>query len=356
MMIIDKILLAPYWLTLKIRHLLYDKGYRKQSRSLIPTICIGNITVGGTGKTPHTEMLLRLLSNDPRWSGKQLAVLSRGYKRESKGFRFVTTNGSAKALGDEPLQIKKKFPKMTVAVDRDRVEGCRILSEPQADHNGYIYNAASLILLDDAFQYRKLKADVNILLVDYNRPIFRDHLLPLGRLRDLPERMDKADIIIVTKCPSFLDDWEKSKWMTALGRRTNVFFTTIRYEEPAAVFTEGDLRYVHAPRAIVFSGIANDSPMLRQLSSSYQIVKHIRFGDHHKFTQKDIARIEKAVKEFPTAIVVTTEKDSQRIEDCSELISPSLRERLFQLPIRADFLSETDASRFVMTLNSMIGQ
>ena len=222
---IDRILLFPYTLTLAIRNALYDKGILKSQKADVPTVCVGNITVGGTGKTPHTEMILRTLLRSDRWAYSNIAVLSRGYKRKSKGFQKVSRDGTAATFGDEPLQIAKKFPSVTVAVDKDRVEGCHFLCNPEdlqtskkarkcADKD---VPKSDIIVLDDAFQYRKLKADVNVILVDYNRPIHKDKLLPFGQLRDLPKRIRQADIVIVTKCPPYLDEWEKGKWAKYLG-------------------------------------------------------------------------------------------------------------------------------------------
>ena len=166
----DKILLFPYWLTLKVRHLLFDNGCRKVYTPEVPSICIGNITVGGTGKTPHTEMLVRTLLEDEQWYGKNIAVLSRGYKRRSKGFQQVVADGRALDYGDEPLQIKKKFPMVTVAVDSSRKEGCMFLTDPETVKTSKKgrkcihkdFPKADLILLDDAYQHRKVKAGVNI--------------------------------------------------------------------------------------------------------------------------------------------------------------------------------------------------
>ncbi len=215
---IDKILLFPYWFTLKLRHLMFDCGIRKSHTTEVPSICVGNITVGGTGKTPHTEMLLRSLLADEDWGNRNLAVLSRGYKRKSKGFQQVVADGSAKEYGDEPLQIKKKFPQVTVAVDKSRKEGCDFLCHPEVLQTSRKarrcrhkdFPAADLIILDDAFQHRKIKPSVSVMLVNYNRPTFKDSLIPIGKLRDLPERTDAADIIIVSKCPPDLNGWEKS--------------------------------------------------------------------------------------------------------------------------------------------------
>ena len=374
---IDKILLFPYWLILKLRHLMFDCGLRKSSKTQVPSICVGNITVGGTGKTPHTEMIIRTLLEDSNWSEKNIAVLSRGYKRSTRGFQQVTFNGTASEYGDEPLQIKKKFPLVTVAVDKSRNEGCEFLCNPELlqtskkakkckDKN---VPKADLIILDDAFQHRSVKASASIVLVDYNRPIFNDHLLPLGRLRDLPERIDAADIVIVSKCPGDLNAWEKSQWAEALGirmydaaecagKRKNgkkqyIFFTKIQYDTPAAIFEEGDQRYVYSKRLILFSGIANDAPLRAYLSSDYKIVRHLQFPDHHKFSWADIKSIEDAVRDYPTAVAMTTEKDCQRVRDCKKL-SDNLKLKLFYTPIKSEFLSIEDKERFTSTLISFL--
>ena len=374
---IDKILLFPYWLSLKIRHFLYDSGLKKVSSADVPTICIGNVTVGGTGKTPHTEMLIRTLLNDEDWGRKNLAVLSRGYKRKTKGFQQVTADGSALAYGDEPLQIKKKFPGITVAVDKSRIEGCDFLVPPEKlqtskkarkciDKN---LQAADLIILDDAYQHRALKPTVSIVLVDYSRPVYNDHLLPFGRLRDLPERIGAADIIIVSKCPNELNAWEKCSWAENLGirnfdaascsgirrngRRQHIFFSTICYDGAEAVFPEGDPRYIYTKRLILFSGIANDAPLLSYLSSDYKIVRHFRFPDHHKFSRSDINTIASAAREFPTSVIMTTEKDCQRVRDCHK-IKEELKQRMFYSPIKTAFLTENEKETFIKVLKDCL--
>lgn len=372
---IDRLLLFPYWLTLKIRHFIYDSGLKKVSKADVPTICIGNVTVGGTGKTPHTEMLLRTLLQDEEWGEKNLAVLSRGYKRKTKGFQQVTYDGSALAYGDEPLQIKKKFPKITVAVDSSRVEGCDFLVHPEhletskkgrkcIDKN---FPASDLIILDDAFQHRALKPTLSIVLVDYNRPVFKDHLLPFGKLRDLPERIAAADIVIVSKCPNEVNAWEKCTWAESLGiknfdasscsgvrrngKRQNLFFSTITYDTAEAIFPEGNPRYIYTNRLILFSGIADDTPLLSYLSSDYKIVRHFRFADHHKFSRADMNTIASAAKEFPTSVIMTTEKDCQRVRDCQKL-KEELKQRMFYSPIKTVFLTENEQEKFTAALKS----
>lgn len=372
---IDKILLFPYWLTLKLRHFFYDSGLKKVSKADVPTICIGNITVGGTGKTPHTEMLLRTLLQDEEWGGKNIAVLSRGYKRKTKGFQQVTSDGSAIAYGDEPLQIKKKFPAVTVAVDSSRVEGCDFLVYPEKletskkgrkciDKN---LAASDLIILDDAFQHRALKPTLSIVLVDYNRPVFNDHLLPFGKLRDLPGRIAAADIVIVSKCPNEVNAWDKCTWAENLGirnfdasscsgtrrngKKQHLFFSTITYDTAEAIFPEGNPRYIYTNRLILFSGIANDAPLLSYLSSDYKIVRHFRFPDHHKFSKGDMNTIASAAREFPTAVIMTTEKDCQRVRDCHK-IKEELKQRMFYSPIKTVFLTENEQENFIAALKA----
>lgn len=371
-----------YRIILSIRHFLFDNGWKKSFKADVPTICVGNITVGGTGKTPHTEMILRMLLHSDEWAYSDIAVLSRGYKRKSKGFQKVGRDGTALQFGDEPLQIAKKFPSVTVAVDKDRVEGCRFLAHPEelgTDRKARkcLYKdipAAQLIVLDDAFQYRRLQADINIVLVDYNRPVQKDKLMPWGKLRDLPSRLKAADILIVTKCPTYLDEWEKGKWAQQLGvdnystatctgvrklrkgkeKVQTVLFSSIGYEPMVPVFPEeADSRFTYAQRLILFTGIAKDTPLRAYLSDKYREVKRFSFPDHHKYSNGDIAKVARAVQAYPTACVATTEKDAQRIVDTKK-VPGTLRERLFQVPIQVDFLSPAEKEIFETTLLGLL--
>lgn len=356
-------------MVLKLRHLLYDSGIFKVHQSKKPTICVGNITAGGTGKTPHTEMILKTLLDSEDWRSRNIAVLSRGHKRKSSGFQQVTKDGSAIEFGDEPLQIKKKFPDTTVAVDRIRVEGCDFLCHPEKLNTTKSGNKcknkniapADLIILDDAFQYRSLKASFNIVLIDFNHPTYKDHLLPLGRLRDLPERLRVADMIIVTKCPPYLNAWEKQKWSkytgvdkydpiscmgkTKNGKEQTLLFTTINYCPLKPVYDNADSRYTYSQKVILFSGIAKDKPLRKYLSGTYKLVKRFKFSDHHKYTSFDIRAIMKAVRKYPTAVVATTEKDAQRVLD-NKKVPLELQERLFQVPIKVDFITPKEKEIF----------
>lgn len=366
---IDKLLLFPYYLALKTRHALYNKGIKKSRPGALPTVCVGNIAAGGTGKTPHTEMILRALLRSDDWGMREIAVLSRGYKRSSRGFQQISSSDGASFAGDEPAQIKKNFPGITVAVCKDRLEGLDFLAHPDKLASGKKgrkcknkdFAPADVAVLDDAFQYRALRPTFSLVLTDYNRPIYKDSLLPIGRLRDLPERLGAADALIVTKCPVVLEDWEKVDWLKPLGirdfdpesctgtldgKKLSIFFTSINYQPLRPVFIgESDNRYSYSSRAILFTGIAKDTPLRRYLSDSFKIVRHFRFSDHHKFSSGDIRHLMSATEASPTATLITTEKDAQRILDCKKVPS-TLKERLFYVPIEVAFLSENEQQTF----------
>lgn len=372
---LERILLAPYYLTLKIRHALYNSGVFKVHTCAVPTICVGNIAAGGTGKTPHTEMIIRTLLSSPEWKDKNIAVLSRGHKRKSRGFQQILDTDSAVFAGDEPLQIKRKFKNITVAVDRTRVEGCEFLLSPEKLETSRKarkcahkqLKKADLIILDDAFQYRSLQAHLNIVLVDYNRPPCKDRLLPFGHLRDLPERLHYANIIIVTKCPTYMDNWDKVEWVKYLGitdyshetcqgtdskgKPMTVLFTAISYCPLEPVFENEDKRYIYSHNLILVSGIASDTPLRKHLSDNYSIVKHFKFYDHHKYNSIDINRIQAATRKWPTAMIATTEKDSQRLRDYKNM-PETLKKRMFQTPIETVFLSEHEKEVFNRSLLS----
>lgn len=339
----SKILLFPYWAALKIRHLLYDKGIKKSYSFPVPVICIGNITVGGTGKTPHTEMIIRMLEGKYR-----VAVLSRGYKRKTKGFRIATSSDTFAEIGDEPLQIKHKFPNITVAVCEDRCKGIeQLLAQPQDIR-------PQIIILDDAFQHRRVKPSHSIVLMNWHNPIFQDNLLPIGRMRDLPEQIRRADSVIVTKSPLFgehdgIIDPElaaeqiatvETQWRSRLGLRKeqNLCFSYITYGTPCALFpTEGDNRYIYSKSAIFFTGIANDTQFREHVLDKYKILDSIKFPDHYNFTKRNIKEINSWAAKYPTSVVLTTEKDSMRLLT-NPHISADLKKRLFYIPIEVRLL------------------
>ncbi len=342
-----------YRTVLKLRHRAYDSGRRPVAEAGVPTICVGNVTVGGTGKTPLTELILRTLE------GHKLAVLSRGYGRKTKGYLEVDPAGDASLYGDEPLQIARKFPDVRVVVDEDRIEGCNKIG-----------SAVDAIVLDDAYQYRKLKASLNIVLVDYNRPVFKDSLLPFGRLRDLPERIFKADVIIVTKCPAAMSDFEKAGYAkdnlrmtgyepaehaayTPAGDKIPVLFTTVEYATPVPVFEGAEASWPRSDKAVVISGIARNKPFIDHLAASYSLTKVFSFQDHHTFSEKDVRNINNTILLNPFACFFTTEKDAQRLIGCAGL-SDDVKKRLFTVPIEAKFLSEGERDLFSSILKKLV--
>lgn len=347
--IASKTLLFPYWLTLAIRNKLYDRNVFKSERFDIPVISVGNISVGGTGKTPHTEMLVSLLKNSYR-----VAVISRGYKRKTKGYHEVKVTDDFTMCGDEPLQMKRKFPDVVVAVCKDRAQAIRKVREDFG---------VNLVILDDAYQYRKIIPSCNILLVNYNRTIAGDNLLPVGRLRDLPSQTKRADAVIITKCPDFgyFDGAENEEkgleaiaeqekiWRKNLGLRQDqpVFFSTAEYCPAVPVFPGiCNVRYLYSKFAVAFTGIADDRLFRSQLVSTHQVEEILKFPDHKNFSRSDIRKIEDMAHRQREAAVITTEKDSMRLKT-NKYVSAELKERLFALPVgcriitaarRADFL------------------
>lgn len=345
----SKILLFPYYLILNIRHFLYDHNIKKSYSFQIPIICIGNVTVGGTGKTPHCEMLLRLLKDKYK-----LALLSRGYKRKTKGFRYVSTTDSFRKAGDEPLQIKQKFQDVTVAVCEDRCYGIeRLIKEQSPD----------AIILDDAFQHRKVRPSHSVVLVNYNNPVDEDELLPFGTLRDLPSRIHKADTIIVTGLPYRNDvdedtdtgdiseyiSKQNSIWRKKLNlsKSQNLFFSVIVYKNLKPIFADKvDPRYMYSKSALLFSGIANDSALRNHLSRHYKISEAIQFDDHRTFSKADIRMINKFAVNNPVSVIITTEKDSKRVMSANG-ISDEVKKRLFYIPIEVMIIPDKMQSEFL---------
>jgi len=324
------------------RNLLFDTGVLKSRSFNIPVISVGNITVGGSGKTPHVEYILSLLHNHVR-----TAMLSRGYKRKSKGFVLAGNNTTMQEIGDEPYQIHQKFPNVFVAVDKDRCHGIdTLLSLPETKD-------IDAVVLDDAYQHRYIKPGMNILLVDYHRIITDDTLLPAGRLREPVSGKDRADMVIVSKCPLDIKPME----FRVVQRNLNLFpyqqlfFTVIRYHALSPVFIEAnplrqpDLNLspernegVQLPRVLLLTGIASPRQLIEDLTPHCKGITPISFDDHHQFTPSDAEAINFAYKmiEKP-AIIVTTEKDAMRLHNVKTL-SKGVRENIYYLPISVEFL------------------
>ena len=333
---INKWLLPLSWfygIGVKFRNLLFEMGVLKSRSFNVPVISVGNITVGGTGKTPHTEYLGRLLRDY-----FNVAILSRGYKRKSKGFLVANTHTTMQEIGDEPYQMKQKFADITVAVDKDRCHGIEQLSEQNKQ--------LDVVLLDDAFQHRYVKPGINILLVDYHRLIIYDKLLPAGRLREPMNGKDRADIVIVTKCPKDLKPMEFRVITKAMSLYPyqQLFFTTLKYGELQPLFPKlaqpAQLEQLQSQHVLLLTGIASPEQMVNDLSPLTAHLSPLTFSDHHEFKRKDIELINETFAALPSPkTIVTTEKDATRLLTTTGL-SEEVCKNLYVLPIEICFMQE----------------
>ena len=322
-----------YNLIMSIRNFLFDKDWGlKQQAFDVPLISVGNLSMGGTGKTPHTEYLVKLLQQ----SSKDVAVLSRGYGRATKGFRLATDASTASEIGDEPRQIKQKFPTCTVAVCEKRVVGMQQLIAKRQEEGKTTDNW--VVVLDDAFQHRYIKPGFSILLTDYARPYYADRVLPWGRLRESAEGAQRADIIIVTKCPKHLSatNAEQIRAKLAPLPTQEVFFTCFDYGNP---YSASDCQETELPHnALVLTGIAKPHPLYAYLEAHGVEIKTLAFPDHHAFTASDVARINTAFAALPEGSkVITTEKDAVRLRLLPTL-NEAVKANLLVQPIEVKFL------------------
>ena len=326
-----------YGLIVKTRNKLFDYNILKSRSFDIPVICVGNISVGGTGKTPHTEYLIRLLKDK-----FTVNVLSRGYKRKSKGF-VLAQNGKTgiEDIGDEPFQMWTKFPGITVAVDSDRCNGIEKLTK----HN----NGKNVIILDDAFQHRYVKAGMNILLIDYNRPIHNDAMLPAGRLRESEDGKKRADIIIVTKCPKDMHKEEKQYFIKAISPTAyqEIFFTVMEYGNLYNIFTpDSEIKAESLDNnysILLITGIASPKAIIDMLSEYCKDIKTITYSDHHNFSKDDIQNITNRFSEIKNEkkLIITTEKDAARLKSDINLDN-EIKKYIYALPIEVRFLDNAE--------------
>ncbi len=327
-----------YGLGVGFRNFLFDAGVLKTHAYKVPIISVGNITVGGTGKTPHVEYLVRLLKDKMR-----VAVLSRGYKRKSSGFVKAEKDTPMKMIGDEPYQMKKKFPTITVAVDKKRTRGIETLTNQDSNKSDI-----DVILLDDAFQHRHVKPGINILLVDYHRLVIYDKLLPAGRLREPLKGKNRADIVIVTKCPKELKPMEYRVITKAmeLFPYQHLYFTTLEYEALHPVFQKTkstiSLSELSDKNILLLTGIASPRQMLEDLSPVAKSITPMTFADHHNFKRKDIEKLNEVYASMPSPkLIVTTEKDAARLITCENL-DEEVKKNLYYLPIRINFMLDQE--------------
>ena len=330
-----RILLLPisllYHIVLSIRHKLYDWHIISAREFKNPVICVGNLNLGGTGKTPHTEYLVNLLKDSYR-----VATLSRGYGRKTKGFKQAESTSTYEDLGDEPLQYFRKFPEIQVAVDEDRVEGVqKLLRSPYYPE---------VILLDDAFQHRSIKAGFNILLTEYQHLYCDDFLIPAGTLRDVKSAAKRADLIVISKSPKEMDDAVKTTTIAKLKplEHQKVFFSYLEYaplrplNEAAKAISIEDTDSI-----LAFCGITNPKPFIEELKKRYKTIDFLHFADHHSYLENDVKTILKRFESLgdKKKIIVTTEKDAARLTNSPYLCQFECTP-LYDLPISVRFHKE----------------
>jgi tetraacyldisaccharide 4'-kinase len=329
-----------YRIAISIRNFCYDNKILKTKEYSLPVISIGNISVGGTGKTPHTEFILKMLKKE-----YSVAILSRGYKRKTKGFRIIDITDNHYDAGDEPLQIKQKFPDVIVSVCESRTAGVDKLLEMYPDLN--------LIILDDAFQHRRISPGLSILLNNYHHPIAKDYLLPLGRLREPRSASHRAHIVIFSKCPADLKPIERR----ILSQEVDImpyqylFFSTLKYHDLTPVFNAGEnkikITELKDYNVLAFTGIARSSDLSSYLNDNSKSLKHIKFPDHYNYKQKDIIKIQEIYKTIKSKkIIVVTEKDAVRLKS-TDFFDEEIKKAVYCIPIEVELIcSEEERKQF----------
>ena len=316
-----------------VRNLMFDVKILKSKEFDIPILSVGNLNVGGTGKTPHVEYLVRLLQHD-----FNIATLSRGYKRKTRGFFLASPQSTSDEIGDEPCQIKFQFPEIQVAVDGNRIRGIENLVKMNKDLN--------IIILDDAFQHRYVNPGMSVLLVDYNHSVFDDFMLPYGRLREFPSARERADIIIVSKCPDDLKPIDQRVLSTRLKMYAfqKVYFTHLRYGDPVPVFpkiapamTSAELKDKN-PQLLTISGIANEQLFLKQVKTMGTIVEQMVFSDHHDYSVIEMHSLIGKFSSLPNErkYIITTAKDAMKLKQFGEL-EEDIKKVMYYIPVYVEF-------------------
>jgi tetraacyldisaccharide 4'-kinase len=335
-----QILLFPFSLlygtVMAVRNWLFNWGILPSCSFDLPLISVGNLSMGGTGKTPQIEYLIRLLKDS-----FAVAILSRGYGRSSNGFIIGSKKSNVKYIGDEPLQYIKKFDSIKVAVDEKRCRGTRLLLNK--------YPEINVLLLDDAFQHRWIKPGLSILLSDYFHPYYEDHVIPAGRLREFPIGYKRADVIIITKTPKIFSPITRRRIIDEIGPKGHqqVFFSYVKYLDPMPLHDH--LPVILPPRfsfILLFTGIAEDDLLKEHLSRICNDLTTIKFRDHHHYTNQDLQRIKEKYDTLPTSkkILITTEKDAMRLK-MPELSTELKKLPVYYIPIEIDF-HESDKPLF----------
>lgn len=325
-------------MAITIRHWLFDAELLKTESFSTPIICVGNITVGGTGKTPTAELIVNYMRPYYR-----VALLSRGYGRRTKGYIEVKTNSSYRDVGDEPLQIKLKFPDVMVVVCEKRAEAIhRIEAEhPEID----------LIIMDDGFQHRHVEARINVLIIDSTRPFAKDDYLPAGTLRDKLDSLWRAHYYIVTKCPSNMSQLDQRLWRKDLQKVAyqKIYFTRVVPAQPIALFNS-EYSLEVGDDVILMSGVGNPKPFVAGMRERYNVITAFNFPDHHIYSVSDLQRVAQSLEKNPSARLLTTEKDAVKLRR-SRRVPDTIRQRLFYMPVVMEFLEGSDDD-FLGTLKS----
>ncbi len=337
-----------YGIVIAFRNFFYDKEFIKVNRYNFPVISVGNITVGGTGKTPHVEYLIRILKNYYK-----VVVLSRGYKRKTGGFVLAQTNSTVAEIGDEPKQIKYKFKNdIIVAVDKDRNNAINKLKNKEIKFD--------LVILDDAYQYRKINPDVNILLIDFNKPIYKDKLLPSGDLREKAINKNRADIVIITKCPKNITPIQKriiTKELQLFPYQ-KIFFTSLNYGKQIPLFKNTkNIEIKTNTTILLITGIANTNTLVEYLEQQTKNIIHKKYADHYNFKHKDIVEIINEFDKIDTdnKIIITTEKDAMRLQEFDyDTQKGNLSNKpIFYIPINIIFV-DTKENEFIKIINNYV--
>ncbi|MDK2840569.1 MAG: tetraacyldisaccharide 4-kinase [Anaerophaga sp.] len=329
-----------------LRNFLYNKGIIRSYSFPVPVISIGNLTVGGTGKTPLTEFLIK------HFSAYHCALLSRGYGRKTKGPIVAAEHSTPETIGDEPVQMKLKFPGLKIVVAEKRVSGMNILlkSEPVPD----------IVFLDDAFQHRAVKPRLSIVVTDYYRPVYNDLCLPAGNLREPRKGMNRAQVILVNKCPVDMspDEANEIQKKLSLLPSQQLFFSSIAYQSPQSLLGLGETKnacnkiFPENPDIIALAGIGNPKPFFSEVKKYGNVIKDISYPDHHDYTSKDIEKLGNILsKSTPETIIFTTEKDAVRLKQ--KVTSPGLHEKIWYIPIELKILFNKK-NIFLKTVNNYV--
>lgn len=333
-----KLLSYPYRMVVHIRHWMFDCGLLKSEKFSTPIICVGNISVGGTGKTPTAEMIMAYMMQYSR-----VAFLSRGYGRRTKGYLEVSTDSSYRDVGDEPLQVKLKFPDALVVVCEKRANAIRRI---EAEHP-----EIDLIIMDDGFQHRHVDPRINVVVIDSTRPFYKDEYLPCGSLRDKIDSLYRAHYFVVTKCHENMSLLDQRLWRKELHKVAyqKIYFTRIVPSQAIPLF-ETSYRLNAGDEVVVMAGIGNPRPFVSGAKNMYKVAATMIYSDHHVYSVSDIKRIVECLKMHPEAMLLTTEKDAVKLRR-SRRVPDYMRDRLFYQPVKLAFLDGSDED-FLGTLKN----